>query len=58
MNRFNPQQRAEIMTIFIQKNKSVVLTQREYRKRHRNQSAPDKKQFMLYQIDLNSMEQL
>ena len=43
MNRFNPQQRAEIVTIFIQKNKSVVLTQREYRKRHRNQSAPDKK---------------
>ena len=31
------------MTIFIQKNKSVVLTQREYRKRHRNQSGPDKK---------------
>ena len=43
MNRFNPQQRAEIMTIFILKNKLVVLTQREYRKRHRNQSAPDKK---------------
>ena len=42
MNRFNPQQRAEFVTIFIQKNKSVV-TQREYRKRHRNQSAPDKK---------------
>ncbi|XP_065642687.1 protein GVQW3-like [Hydra vulgaris] len=36
-------ERAEIVTIFIQKNKSVVLTQREYQKRHRNQSTPDKK---------------
>ena len=43
MNRFNLQQRAEIVTIFIQKNKSVMLTQREYLKRHRNQSAPDEK---------------
>ena len=43
MNRFNPQQRAEILTIFILKNILVVLTQREYQKRLRNQSAPDKK---------------
>ena len=50
MSRFNPQQRAEIVTIFIQKNKSVVLTQREYRKRHRNQSAPDKKTILFMEL--------
>ena len=43
MYRYTPQQRAEIVTIFIQKNKSIVLTQREYRKRYHNQSLPDKK---------------
>ena len=43
MNRYIPQQRAEIVTIFIQKNKSIVLIQREYRKLYRNQSVPDKK---------------
>lgn len=43
MTRYTPQQRAEIVTIFIQQNESIVLTQREYKKRHKNNPVPDKK---------------
>lgn len=40
MNRYTPQQRAAIVTIYIKNNSSIILTQREFRRRYRNQKAP------------------
>lgn len=40
MNRYTPKERAEIVTIFIQCNRSVIATQRAYRKKYRGRAAP------------------
>ena len=40
MNRFTPKERAEIVTMFIKCNRSVVATQRAYRQKYRGRSAP------------------
>lgn len=40
MNRFTPKERAEIVTMYIKCNRSVVATQRAYRKKYRGRSAP------------------
>ncbi|XP_017795069.1 PREDICTED: uncharacterized protein LOC108576567 [Habropoda laboriosa] len=40
MNRFTPKQRAEIVTLYIENSRSVVLTQRAYRRKYRGQEPP------------------
>ena len=40
MNRYTPQQSAAIVTIYIKNNSSIILTQREFRRRYRHQKAP------------------
>lgn len=40
MNRFTPKQRAEIVTLYIENSRSVVLTQRAYRRKYRDQEPP------------------
>nr|CAI5844947.1 unnamed protein product [Callosobruchus analis] len=40
MNHFTPKQRAEIVTLYIENSRSVVLTQRAYRRNYRGQRAP------------------
>nr|CAI5825240.1 unnamed protein product [Callosobruchus analis] len=40
MNHFTTEQRAEIVTLYIENSRSVVLTQRAYRRKCRGQGAP------------------
>ncbi|CAH1990248.1 unnamed protein product [Acanthoscelides obtectus] len=40
MNRFTRKQRAEIVTMYIENRRSVVLTQRAYRRKYRGKQAP------------------
>lgn len=40
MDRFTPKQRAEIVTLYIENSRSIVLTQRAYRKKYRGKKAP------------------
>nr|CAI5840967.1 unnamed protein product [Callosobruchus analis] len=40
MNHFTPKQRVEIVTLYIGNSRSVVLTQRGYRRKYRDQRAP------------------
>ena len=40
MNRYTPQQRSAIVTIYTKNNSSIILTQIEFRRRYRNQKAP------------------
>lgn len=41
MNRFTPKQRAEIVRLYLENSRSVVLTQRAYRRKYRGKEAPD-----------------
>lgn len=40
MYRYTPKERAEIVSLYIENNRSVVSTQRAYRKKYRGRSAP------------------
>ena len=40
MNRFTPRQRAEIVTLYIENSRSVVLTQRPYCRKYHGPKAP------------------
>ncbi|CAH1976805.1 unnamed protein product [Acanthoscelides obtectus] len=40
MNLFTSKQRAEIVTMYIENRRSVVLTQRAYRRKYRGKQAP------------------
>ncbi|XP_011859621.1 PREDICTED: uncharacterized protein LOC105557087 [Vollenhovia emeryi] len=40
MNNLTPKERAEIVTLYIENNRSVVLTQRAYRRKYRDRKAP------------------
>ncbi|CAH2014520.1 unnamed protein product [Acanthoscelides obtectus] len=40
MNHYTPKQRAEIVTMYIENRRSIVLTQRAYRRKYRGKQAP------------------
>lgn len=40
MNHLTPKERAEIVTLYIENSRSIVLTQRAYRRKYRGRQVP------------------
>ena len=40
MSRYTPKERAEIVKLYIENNRSVALNQRAYRRKYRGRSVP------------------